>query len=130
MVRIAPRMPMPVPFDATILTHDEERIAMLKSDALNITQVRLSWFFASERAMAEAVRDVSKVSWPTLWLIAGDDRICASSAARVVYDRLPNPETHRWIDFPGLFHEIHQERQTDFERLVSQVSQWVENHLG
>lgn len=130
VVRFAPTFKVPAPIEPRILTHDPEMQAMLGSDPLGLNQTTLGWFFASGAAMERAKREVGKISWPTLWLIAGEDRLCSPAVSRTVFSALPSLERHTWRDYPGLFHELHQECAADRDRVCADVVAWMEARLA
>ncbi|HLK60714.1 MAG TPA: lysophospholipase [Chthonomonadaceae bacterium] len=123
--RMNPKFRMEAPLDPKVLTHDPEEQAKLTADTLFPRRVTLSWFFATERALLELQPDVERIVWPTLWLIPGVDRIVSTPASRAFFDRLPHPEQHTWQDYPGLFHELHNERRADRDRVCADVLQWM-----
>ena len=126
----APRFRMPVHLNPYILTHDEEDVARLLSDTDLLNEVTLAWYFASGRAMKEAAAEASRVAWPTLWLIPGDDRVCDTPTARSVFERLPPSGDHTWREYPGLFHELHNERAPDRDYVLRDVLEWLKRQAG
>lgn len=130
LVGFAPRFRMPVNLNPYILTHDEEDHARLQSDRHLLKEVTLAWYFASGRAMQEAKAEAPRVAWPTLWLIPGEDKVCASEAARAVFRSLPDFGDHTWREYPGLFHELHNESAADRERVLHDLLEWLERQTA
>ena len=124
-VRSFPRLRVPTRLDTNLLTQDEADRAALAADKQRIRFVTLSWFFASGRAMEEAKKEAARIVWPTLWLIGGDDRICCAETSRRIFQSLPDFGDHLWREYPGLYHEVHNERETDRRRVLSDLLDWL-----
>ena len=127
-VGIAPDLPVPAPLPVHILTHDAQRQRELGEDPLSLNQLRLCWYFATQRAMQLA--HTREPLAPTCWLLPGDDQVCSSPVSRGYYQRLAAEGGHALHEFPGLYHELHQETEADRLRVAAQAVQWIQQRLA
>lgn len=126
LVRIHPRFRVPVPIQPDILTHDKAEQEIVASDPFTLRFTTLGWFFATVRAMQAGQEERIKIVWPTLWLIPGEDKLCTPAASRRVFERLPNAAQHTWNEYPGLFHEMHNEAPADRDRVTADILAWLD----
>ena len=115
---LTPRQRIPIKFDATILTHDPDEQAALMRDPLMLETTTPAWFAATKVAMDANHAAASRITCPTLWLIPGEDKLCDPQASRAFFATLPDGSArHTWREYPGLFHELHNERPDDRARV-------------
>ena len=127
--RVAPalRVPHGLPLDK--LSHDPSVEPAMRADPLVHDRVtpRLVRFMldAGERAIADAPR----CTVPTLLLVAGDDRLVRPDGARRFHTRM-QPGVSVLHEYPGLYHELFNERATDRARVMADLGAWLRGRLG
>ena len=127
--RHAPGLRVPHMLPLHRLSHDPAVVLALAADKLVHDRVtpRLVQFMldAGERAIADAPRCTT----PTLLLVAGDDRLVDPGGARRFHAALPAGvgELH---EYPSLYHELFQERDTDRQRVLGDLDAWLRARLA
>lgn len=107
------------------LTHDSQKLAERRMDTLCHEVASARWF-TSALYTQDYVRSLAQhVKLPTLWLVAGADRIADADAARTVHRRLRVPS--RLEMFPRMYHEIFNE--TERARAFDHVRAWVDERF-
>ena len=129
MNRLNPTFCMTAPINPKVLTHDPKEQIKLASDPLFPRKVTLSWFFATEKALTDVQSVAPRMVWPTCWLIPGEERIVSTEASRAFFSRLPDLGSHTWQEYPGLFHELHNESRADRDRVARDVGAWMISQL-
>lgn len=146
LARIMPRFHFPLHIRPELLTHDPEEQLAAATDPLLPKFTTPGWFMATNWAMEAAKQEIDKVCWPTLWQIGGADQVCSPQASRDVFTRLKaSPELsdesssaehytdslafHEWCEYPGLLHEVHNERSADRDRAFADLLAWLNAHL-
>ena len=125
LIRVAPGFNLPLDLDQSSLTHDPEDLLLLKSDSLALSHVTPSWYFASLRAMEQAKHGVPEILAPTLWLLAGEERIVSAAAIKNAYEGLQGFGDHTLIEYWGSFHELHNELTSSRDKTLEDVLKWM-----
>jgi alpha-beta hydrolase superfamily lysophospholipase len=124
--RFAPRLSMPNELRIEDLTHDPDKLAERRVDTLCHEVASARWFTSALHSH-EYVRELAhRVTLPTLWLVAEDDRIADPAAARTVHGRLRAPS--RLHTLPGMFHEVFNE--VDRGRVFELVRAWINERFS
>ncbi len=125
LIRVAPGFNLPLDLDQSNLTHDQEDLVLLKSDALALSHVTPSWYFASLRAIEQAKLGVPEIAAPTLWLLAGEERIVSAAAVKSAFETLPKFGDHTLIEYYGSYHELHNELVSARKKTLQDVLKWM-----
>ena len=80
------------------------------------------WFTETLRTQALVLAGAASITLPTLFLIAGDERLVSTEVNRAFCDRLGCPEP-TWIEYPGLRHELFNE--VERERVLDDLCRWL-----
>jgi alpha-beta hydrolase superfamily lysophospholipase len=126
--RLVPDRPMPNRLPLDKLSHDPAVVAAYKADPAvhDRLTARLFDFLADAGESARA--NASRVTVPTLLLVAGADGLIAARGSREFFERLPDGiGTLHWYD--GLYHEIFNEREPDRTRVLGDLRAWLEARL-
>lgn len=127
--RVAPtlRVPHGLPLDR--LSHDPAIARAVRSDPLAHDRVtpRLVTFMLDEGP--RAIADAATCRVPTLLQVAGDDRLVDPAGARAFFERLPTG-VGTWREYPGLYHEVYNEREPDRGRVIEDLVAWASEVLG
>lgn len=102
--RVAPRLSMPNELRIEDLTHDPDKLAARRADDLCHGAATARWFVAATRAQQYVYERAMRIFVPTLWLVAGGDRIADPAQSRAVHARLRARSIYR--EYPGMHHEV------------------------
>lgn len=123
--RLAPRLAVELPYDASVLTRDPEEIARAHADELvhgfkSAGLVR--WLIdAAHRAIERA----PELELPTLVLIAGADRLVDTDRTRAFAARVP--AAYRTVHvYDDCHHELLNERPEERERVTTDIVRWLD----
>jgi alpha-beta hydrolase superfamily lysophospholipase len=105
--RLVPTLSLPSGLPIEHLTHDPDKLAERRLDTLCHEVASAGWFTASMEAQAYVLEMAQRVRVPSVWLVAGGDRIADVRATRRVHARLRAPS--RYVEFPGMHHEVMNE---------------------
>jgi alpha-beta hydrolase superfamily lysophospholipase len=127
--RLLPDRPMPNRLPVDKLSHDPAEVAAYRSDPSvhdRLSARLFDWLVAAgESARAEA----SRVTVPTLGLVAGADALVAARGSREFFAALPDGVgTLHWYD--ELYHELFNEREPDRSRVLGDLRAWLEEQLA
>lgn len=98
--------------DLAFLTHDSERVAMMRADKLRIEHVTARWFTETEAARQRVERDFHRLTMPVWCLAAGDDHVADVSVTQRIFASSSNVN-HELRVVPNTYHELHQELERD-----------------
>jgi alpha-beta hydrolase superfamily lysophospholipase len=105
--RIAPTLALPSELKIEDLTHDEGKLAERRVDTLCIDSASARWFTAAQRAHEYVADNAQRIDLPTLWLVAGGDRIADPAKSRRVRSRLRAASEYH--EFADMHHEVFNE---------------------
>ena len=121
-----PRKMINVPFDAKMITSDQDYSRKIENDPreIRVASVRvlsniLSTIFAVKRA-------ISKLDLPVLFLLAGIDHLVDPKESRKVFDKLPMKDK-KLIEYPEMLHALSIE--VDREKVFADILAWVTPRL-
>lgn len=121
---LRPTLTLPNGLPASDISHDPEIVRIYETDPLITHNATARWFTEVVAAHADTLARASRIKLPTLMQLAGDDRIVDSQAAQAVYERLGSADKNL-TSYPGLFHEIFNEREPDRQRVLSDLKSWL-----
>jgi len=104
---IAPTLSLPSGLEIDHLTHDPDKLAERRVDTLCHEVASAGWFTSSMQAQEYVAEMAHRVTVPTLWLVAGRDRLANPRTTRAVHARLRAPS--RLVEFPDMYHEVFNE---------------------
>ena len=111
-----------VPWNPHDFTRDEEVIARLDADPLEVRRVTGQFYFAYLPVARRARRAASRLHLPVLLLLPGDDRLIESEYTRGWFERLP--ATDRTLrEYPGYYHALLLEK--DRPPILNDVADWI-----
>ena len=98
----------------------------MDKDELRASYITLEWFFAALRA-SKSVQDgcIGDIA-PTLWLLAGEDKVVKTSATEALFSKIAEAEYDEITRFDGMLHELHVELKEDRERVFERVVKWLD----
>jgi alpha-beta hydrolase superfamily lysophospholipase len=105
--RVMPRLSMPNELRIEDLTHDPDKLAARRVDTLCHDVASAGWYSAAVATQGYVARNAHRVDVPTLWLVAGGDRIADPTVSRAVRRRLRRPSEYH--ELPTMHHEVFNE---------------------
>ncbi len=117
--RLVPTLSLANDIDIADLTHDAGKLAERRMDTLCHEVASAGWFDSALYTQKYVGEFAHRVTVPTLWLIAGEDRLADPAVARRIHQKVRAPT--RYVGLPGLFHEVFNEveRELVFGHLTS-----------
>lgn len=121
MSRVYPTLAMPNGIVIEHLTHDAAILEATRKDALRHGVATARWFTEMVAAQEFVHEHAGRLPLPTLWLVAGGDRVVDAQATRQVYDRAGGDKHLEWYD--GFYHEVFNE--VGRERVFARLKDWL-----
>ncbi|MGY2489885.1 alpha/beta hydrolase [Cupriavidus sp. CP313] len=128
LLALAPRLRVPNPIDARLLSHDPAVVAAYRSDPLVQTTITASVLESFIRGMARAQADAALLEAPTLMLVGGADRVVDPAGSRSFFDNAP-PALREEVWFEHGYHEIFNEAQPLRGEVFAALTGWLQGHL-
>ena len=125
--KLLPTLAMPNGIPAEHLSHDASIVEGYKTDPLVTHNATARWFTETLAAHADTLARAGRIRLPVLMQQPGDDRIVDGPAAEAVFERLGSADKNLTA-YPGLFHEIFNERTADRQRVLADLTTWLETH--
>lgn len=126
---ILPTLPIAHGIPSGVLSHDEEYLARRHEDPLIGRNTTPKWFLAIRKAVAEVQAHAAKYLnlSPTLFLLAGDEKVTNLNESRRFAFQAYGSLKHKVIEFPGYYHELEKEKAIR-ARIVSESLAWFKSH--
>jgi alpha-beta hydrolase superfamily lysophospholipase len=124
--RFLPALSLPndLPIDA--LTHDPGKLAERRLDTLCHDVASARWYNEMLETATWVRAYASRIRVPTLWLVAGEDRIVDPVATRALHRRIRAESSYLELD--GMHHEVFNE--VDRDRVFDLVRSFVEENFS
>jgi len=119
--RVVPRLSLANEIDPAILSHDPEMVAARRADRFCHKVATARWYTEALSAQAWVQENVQRLSVPSLWLVAGDDRLVDPDATRRAFARAGGDKAK--IEYDGLYHELLLERER--HRVFADIEAWL-----
>ena len=124
--RVLPAFPFPFKIDPDDLSHDPERVPDYRDDPMIHSTITPRMFVEIASAMEIALRRGDRIGVPTLFLLAGEDRVVDTDRSLAFARALQSPDIS--IDvLEGQFHEVLQERGR--AAVMAEIRDWLDDHL-
>jgi len=125
--RILPDLSLPSDIPTEWLTTDEEMQARTDADPLFVRNGTARWLTETLRTQAQVLASASTITLPTLFLIAGDERLVSTEATRRFHDGLGATDISL-IEYPNLRHELFNE--VEREKVFADLVNWLRSHAS
>lgn len=125
--KLVPDLSMPSDIPIEWLSRDPEMLAWTAADPLMLGIGTARWFTETQRTQALVLSGAASITVPTLFLIAGDERLVSTEANRAFRGRLGGPEP-TWIEYPELRHEVFNE--VERAQVLGDLSAWLAARLS
>jgi alpha-beta hydrolase superfamily lysophospholipase len=124
--RVAPRLSMANQIDARNLSHDPHVIEAHAVDRFCHKSTTARWYTEATAAQAYVLEHVRRMVTPTLWVVAGDDRLVDVQVTRVAYARAGGNKQLKMYD--GYYHEVFNELGR--ERVFADIESWLSSKIS
>jgi alpha-beta hydrolase superfamily lysophospholipase len=123
--RVMPSLSLPNELQVSHLTSDPERQRAREVDTLCHDVASARWFTEATATHRWVLDFAHRLTVPSLWLVAGGDRIADPAAARAVHDRIRSPSVFK--ELADLEHEVFNER--DRASVFAEIGPFIEAHF-
>ena len=125
---VLPNQAVPHGLPLHTISHDAAVLAESATDALNHALItpRMTMFILE--AGEAAIRDAGKLQVPALIQAAGDDKLVDPSGAKDFTAAAPTGLCTLKL-YPGLWHEIYNEREPDRSAVLEDLKAWLKGRL-
>lgn len=115
-----------LPFDSLMCTRDTGFRNALNKDTCEYRVISSRFIFEIFMIQARGMYAKKKLTTPTLFLVAEEDKIVDPNGTRAVFDSL-TVKDKKYVGFPGMYHSLSIElgKEAVFEELLK----WVEERL-
>lgn len=124
VVKIFPLIPIPSDIDPAYLSHDETVIEAYKTDKLVQHRVTVRWGIAFLAAVREIKARLSQITENLLILHGEDDCVSHVDGGRLLAETIGDQQA-KFIIYPGLFHELHNEPESDRNKEFIDIQAWL-----
>lgn len=128
LLALAPRMRVPNPIDARLLSHDAEVARAYRTDPLVQGTISASVLETFVRGMAQAQADAPRLEAPTLMLVGGADQIVDPQGSRTFFGNAPE-DLREMVWFDTGYHEIFNEAEPLRGEVFAALTDWLRRHL-
>jgi len=126
---LVPQLRLSLRIDVGDLTHDEQAAAAYLRDPLIAQSVTLRWGTEFLSATGELLREAVRLTMPVLLLHGEADPVAHVEGSRLLYERI-GARDKRLCIYPGLLHELHNERPADGARVFADIIHWLGSHTA
>ena len=128
LLALAPRMRVPNPIDARLLSHDPVVSRAYRTDPLVQGTISASVLESFLRGMAQAQADAPRLEAPMLMRVGGADSIVDPQGSRTFFDNAPEDlRDMAWFDTG--YHEIFNEAEPLRGEVFAALADWLRRHL-
>jgi len=119
------RVSVPTDFDATLVTHDLDIVNELKADSLSVDRITSRLWENYNEVMRDTLLSSGEINSPTLFLLAGDDKVVKTEAALRVFANLKAPLKDKII-YEGAYHEVFNE--INRKEVLGDLVDWLQKN--
>jgi alpha-beta hydrolase superfamily lysophospholipase len=125
-VLFRPSKTIPVPFTAEMCTRDEAYREVMERHPHEVRVGSLKCLLNFLRAQMRSPRLAGKLAIPSLFLLAGDDRLVDEKASRRMFAKV-KAEDKTLLGYPGMRHALSIE--LDREEVFEHTLEWLEKRV-
>jgi alpha-beta hydrolase superfamily lysophospholipase len=125
--RYAPGVTLPARLDPSLLTRDPLMQQSRLGDTLRHSRMSAPLFFGMVESGAAAVRGVSAITLPTLFLLSGSDPVIDPETSRRAFERISSTDKALKV-YPEMRHEPFNELGR--EAVFDDIQGWLRPRLG
>jgi len=129
LLALLPRIRVPNPIDARLLSHNAEVSRAYRTDPLVQGTISASVLETFIRGMPQALADAPRLEAPMLMLVGGADRIVDPEGSRIFFDSAPK-DLREMVWFDTGYHEIFNEAEPLRAEVFAALTEWLRRRLG
>lgn len=114
--------------DTSHLSHDPATVKAYIADPLVNRRISARWFTEFLSAMTDTSNDAAAIRLPVLLQIAGDDRLVNPETSKTFFKSLKTTDKTLFA-YDDLYHEIYNELPHQREKVLDDLTQWLEHHI-
>jgi lysophospholipase len=122
--RLWPTLSLPTGRDPSLLSRDPRNEREIHADPWIVARATARWYTESRRAQRRVLAAAGTLQVPSLFLVAGDDRVVDPEATRRFYAGVPSSQ-HSWHRFEHGRHELFQELPELRDEVLRTMLQWL-----
>ncbi len=128
IAKIAPKLVVVPPLDASLVSHDLEIVEKYKNDPLNYTEgTKAKMGHELIGAGPNILKDAARISLPTLIMYGSDDQIADPEGSKELFEKLGAKDKTLKV-YEGFYHEILNEIER--KEVYADIVKWLNNHLS
>lgn len=120
---VLPRLRFDNLLDPSLLTRDPEEVRKYREDPLVLKTTTPRWFTEVMKAQHNVLAAAPRITLPTLFLLAGEDRIADRRVSEAMFRSIPNPGNQIRI-YAGFYHEVLNE--TGRDQVIRDLLEWLQ----
>ncbi|WER45936.1 lysophospholipase [Cupriavidus sp. WKF15] len=129
LLTLAPRLRVPNPIDARMLSHDPQVVARYRADPLVQTTITAGVLESFIHGMAQAQADAARLEAPMLMLVGGADRVVDPAGSRTFFEHAP-ADLREQVWFDQGYHEVFNEAEPLRSEVFATLTEWLRRHLA
>ena len=126
IVDLLPRVRLSTGLDYDHLAHDREQVEAFRADPLAHQRMTPRAYVETMGALAALREEKDRIAVPLLVLLAGDDRLVSTRAAREFANALRGDVTVR--EYAGMYHNVFYEPERN--HVYADIAEWVARRIG
>lgn len=107
--RLLPSLALPNEIKSSDLSHDPAKVKEHEHDTLCIDVASARWFTEAVACQQWVEEYAHRIAVPTLWVVAGSDKLANPEQTRKVHTRLSSESSYH--EFPEMYHEVFNETE-------------------
>jgi alpha-beta hydrolase superfamily lysophospholipase len=116
---------------AAWVSRDPGVVAAYSADPKVFSTTTPRWFVEITAAQRELLEHADEIATPSLFLVAGSDRIADYRLTRDLFSRLGTPPSDKRLhEYPGLYHEVFNELPAARAEVIGDLLSWLEERLA
>jgi alpha-beta hydrolase superfamily lysophospholipase len=123
---LAPWLAQKTGIGGAMISRVEEEAKAFDDDPLTHQWMTARFFSLYREAAARLVVSGPRVSWPTLVLCAGDDRVVSNAALRTF--AASNPSRIELLEYPGAYHALFHDLPDVRQAVIADLIAFLEKH--
>ena len=127
LTRIAPRVSVPLPLDAAMLSRDPAVVKAYRADPLVFDRATVRWGTESLAAVRWIKAHAPELEIPILLVHGGADPVASPEGSRDFFEAVPHAEKELRI-YPNALHEPHNGWVR--ERVLEELARWLDARCG
>lgn len=125
MARVLPDLALGNGITPEMLSHDAGMIAARRADTLCFSTATPGWLTAAQRAQRETFEGLARLTLPSLWFIAGQDKLVDATAGERAFAQAGGDKT--LVPCPTAYHEVLMEQ--DRALTIGNLIGWITNRI-